>query len=45
MIAIDDVHWLDAESGRFVAYLADRLEGLPVLLASLACGRPSTPDQ
>ena len=33
LIAIDDIHWLDAESGRFVAYLAQRLEGQPVLLA------------
>jgi predicted ATPase len=41
VIAIDDVHWLDAESGRFVAYLADRLEGVPVLLATTA--RPREP--
>jgi DNA-binding CsgD family transcriptional regulator len=41
VIAIDDVHWLDAESGRFVAYLADRLEGLPVLLAASARPRES----
>lgn len=41
LIAIDDIHWLDAESGRFVAYLAQRLEGQPVLLAATA--RPREP--
>jgi DNA-binding CsgD family transcriptional regulator len=41
LIAIDDIHWLDAESGRFVAYLAQRLEGQPVLLAGTA--RPREP--
>src|SRR5215211_3364108 len=41
VMVIDDVHWLDAESGRFVAYLAQRVEGLPVLLAGSA--RPREP--
>src|SRR5215210_5995991 len=41
VMAIDDVHWLDAESGRFVAYLAQRVEGLPVLLVGSA--RPREP--
>jgi DNA-binding CsgD family transcriptional regulator len=41
VMAIDDLHWLDAESGRFVAYLAQRVEGLPVLLAGTA--RPREP--
>ena len=41
LIAIDDLHWLDPESGRFVAYLARRLEGQPVLLA--ATTRPGEP--
>jgi predicted ATPase len=41
VVALDDVHWLDAESGRFVAYLAQRLEGIPVLLAGTA--RPREP--
>src|SRR5215207_859839 len=40
-MAIDDVHWLDAESGRFVAYLAQRVVGLPVLLVGSA--RPREP--
>src|SRR5215218_3074719 len=41
VMAIDDVHWLDAESGRFVGYLAQRVEGLPVLLIGSA--RPREP--
>jgi DNA-binding CsgD family transcriptional regulator len=41
VMAIDDVHWLDAESGRFVAYLAQRVVGLPVLLVGSA--RPREP--
>jgi len=36
VMAIDDMHWLDAESGRFVAYLAQRVEGVPVLLVGSA---------
>ena len=36
VLAIDDLHWLDEESGRFVAYLASRLEGLPILLLATA---------
>ena len=39
LLAVDDLPWLDAESGRFVAYLAQRLEGLPVLLAATARAR------
>ena len=34
VIAVDDLHWLDAESARFAAYLAQRLEGTRVLLAA-----------
>ena len=36
VLAIDDLHWLDVESGRFAGYLAQRLEGLPVLLVATA---------
>jgi DNA-binding CsgD family transcriptional regulator len=32
LVAIDDLHWCDLPSLRFLAYLARRLEGLPVLL-------------
>jgi DNA-binding CsgD family transcriptional regulator len=33
MLAVDDVHWSDATSLRFLAYLVRRLDDLPVLLA------------
>ncbi len=33
LVAIDDLHWADQASLRFVLYLADRLAGLPVALA------------
>jgi DNA-binding CsgD family transcriptional regulator len=39
LVAIDDLHWCDAPSLRFLAYLAGRLEGLPILLAGTL--RPS----
>ena len=31
---VDDLHWCDRPSLRFLAYLARRLEGLPVLVAA-----------
>ena len=34
LLAIDDLHWCDRPSLRYVAYLARRLEGAPVLLAA-----------
>ena len=45
LLCVDDLQWSDRASLRFVAYLAHRLEGLPVLLA---CGlrsgeRPDDP--
>jgi DNA-binding CsgD family transcriptional regulator len=41
VLAVDDVHWLDEESGRFIAYLAERMEGLPLVLVATAS--PSEP--
>ena len=41
ILALDDLHWFDEESGRFVAYLARRLEGIAVLV--LATARPDEP--
>ncbi|WP_445148053.1 helix-turn-helix transcriptional regulator [Baekduia sp. Peel2402] len=32
MLAVDDAHWADAASLRFLTYLANRLAGLPVLI-------------
>jgi DNA-binding CsgD family transcriptional regulator len=33
MLAVDDVHWADTPSLRWLCYLARRLEGLPLLVA------------
>jgi DNA-binding SARP family transcriptional activator len=33
VLAVDDVQWCDSGSKRFLAHLAGRLEGLPVLIA------------
>src|SRR5215472_15684060 len=33
LVAVDDLHWADQASVRFLLYLADRLSGLPVALA------------
>ena len=41
VLAIDDAHWSDAASLRFVHYLGRRLDGLPVLLVLAA--RPNEP--
>lgn len=41
-LSVDDLHWSDAESLRFFAYLAPRLDGLP--LAALASMRPEGRD-
>jgi DNA-binding CsgD family transcriptional regulator len=38
-LIVDDLHWSDEPSLRFLAYLAARLEGLPLLL--LAATRPA----
>lgn len=38
MLVIDDLQWSDAASVRWLTYLLDRLEGLPVVL--LAAARP-----
>jgi hypothetical protein len=38
VLSVDDLHWSDTESLRFLAYLAPRLDGLPV--AVLASTRP-----
>lgn len=40
LLAVDDLHWADRPSLRFIAHLARRLEGLPVLV--MAATRPPT---
>ncbi|HEV2785231.1 MAG TPA: ATP-binding protein, partial [Solirubrobacteraceae bacterium] len=42
LIAVDDAHWSDAPSLRWLAYVANRLEGLPV--AVVAATRPAAAD-
>src|SRR3712207_6237579 len=43
LLALDDLHWVDRPSLRFVAYLARRLEGAPVLVATtLRSAEPGT---
>ena len=43
VLAIDDLHWCDRPSLRFVAYLARRLEGQPILrAATIRTGEPGT---
>ena len=43
LVALDDAHWADLPSLRFLVYLAERLEGLPVVL--VVALRPKTaPD-
>jgi DNA-binding CsgD family transcriptional regulator len=45
LLAVDDAHWADKPSLRWLAYLAARLEGLPVLLvATVRPGEPGTPS-
>ena len=41
MLVVDDAHWADRPSLRFLAYLARRLSGLPLLLVVAA--RPHEP--
>ena len=43
LLVVDDVHWADGPSLRFLTYLAHRLSGLPVLL--LVASRPGEPSQ
>lgn len=43
LLAIDDLHWCDRPSLRFLAYLVRRLDGLPVLIAAtLRTAEPGT---
>ncbi|HET7046850.1 MAG TPA: AAA family ATPase [Solirubrobacteraceae bacterium] len=45
LIAVDDAHWADAASLRFVSFLAARLDGLPVaVLVALRPGKRNGSD-
>jgi DNA-binding CsgD family transcriptional regulator len=41
LLVIDDVHWVDGASLRFISYLARRITDIPVVL--VLAGRPATP--
>ena len=41
LVSVDDCQWADRDSLRFLAYLAQRIEGLPVTM--LLAGRPADP--
>lgn len=43
LVSVDDCQWADQDSLRFLAYLAQRIEGLPVTM--LLAGRPADPAQ
>jgi DNA-binding CsgD family transcriptional regulator len=43
LVCIDDAHWSDSPSGRFVSYLSQRLEDLPVAL--MLALRPDAPGR
>jgi DNA-binding CsgD family transcriptional regulator len=43
LLAVDDAHWADTPSLRWLAYLLNRLEGLPILVALAA--RPVRPGK
>lgn len=44
VIAVDDAHWADTPSLRWLAYLAARIEGLPLALLLAVRGGPDEPD-
>jgi DNA-binding CsgD family transcriptional regulator len=45
LLAVDDLHWCDRASLRFLAYLTRRLEGLPVLVVgSLRASEPGADE-
>jgi DNA-binding CsgD family transcriptional regulator len=44
LLCVDDAHWADASSLRFLLYLARRVESLPVaILVAIRSGEPSEP--
>ncbi len=43
VVLVDDCQWADRESLRFLSYLAERIEGLPV--AMILAGRPPDPAE
>ncbi len=44
LLAVDDAHWADAASLRWLAYLLNRVEGLPMLVGIATRAAPSGPQ-
>jgi DNA-binding CsgD family transcriptional regulator len=45
-LVVDDAHWLDRQTLRFLVYLARRLDDIPVLaIASVRSGEPGQPPE
>ena len=44
LLSVDDAHWADAASLRWLAYLLNRLDGLPVLVATAMRPRQGSRD-
>jgi DNA-binding CsgD family transcriptional regulator len=44
LIVVDDAHWADAPSLRWLSHLAARIEDLPVILLLAACSGPDQPE-
>jgi DNA-binding CsgD family transcriptional regulator len=45
MLRIDDLHWCDPPTLRFLVYLAERIEELPIIaVLAVAAGHPPEPD-
>jgi DNA-binding CsgD family transcriptional regulator len=46
LLAVDDLQWADENSLRFLAYLAGRVDELPVfVIATLRSGEPDSPEE
>src|SRR5919112_493765 len=44
LLAVDDLHWCDRASLRFVAYIAPRLDGMPVVVITGLRSGESPPE-
>lgn len=44
VLAVDDVHWADAPSLRWLSHLAARIDSLPILLLAAAQSGPGQPE-
>lgn len=45
-IVVDDLHWADRDSLRYLTYLAPRIEGIPILIVgAIRSGEPGGPSE